>query len=319
MTFVCELEFFQFDLFSMKVSSFAFSVAAVSSTVIQLDTHPEGYLGISYNLVGGSGDLPGWAPLIYTLDPELERTSRVVPGEVDITTVDNQHIIAQSFLRRAAGEREPYIPIGFGSAFATLFGHYMLIPMHRQLVIAPANPGDFVQGGRLVTTASTSEDHPQVRVSVSLLNSSQEPGSLVPSASSIASTDIHEFSIVTAVPEDSIPASIIQALFDDLRRRQIRIHPGYGFDGTITSFDIIGDLSDEILDSLPIIQFRIHTDSGNDIIIQLDGRDYIGPLDGGIRELLYRAGDMHFFGSNTLSKIALYIDNRNRIGFGEPL
>jgi len=36
--------------------------------------------------------------------------------------------------------------------------------------------------------------------------------------------------------------------------------------------------------------------------------------------LLLFSGDVYAFGLNTLSKVALYIDNSNKtIGFGEPL
>jgi hypothetical protein len=130
----------------------------------------------------------------------------------------------------------------------------------------------------------------------------------------------HIFDFDSFSPHDFVPASVVLGLYDDLRRRDIPCEPEFS-GGTISSFVIRGDLSDEVIDTFPIIQFRIHTDSGNDINIELDGRDYIGPLVAyGRRQLTLRAGRATAFGVNTLSRIALFIDNRDRtIGFGEPL
>ena len=292
--------------------------AGVYSTVIELNTNQEGHFLISLRVVGASG-VPLIVPLIHPLGEGLGERRRYNGEYLNITTANTESLITQNLLSGIPARPEDFIPIGFRSVFATDFARtYMMIPMHRQLVINPENPRTFVYESMLALTRSASDEYPQVRVSVSILNTAQGD-TFVPSAS-VDAAEIHEYLLATVDLGDFVPSSIIRALCDEIRRRQISYDPVYGFDGTIRGFDIIGDLSDEVIDTLPIVQYRIHTDSGNYVNIALDGRDYIGPLDGGIRELLLFSGDVYAFGLNTLSKVALYIDNSNKtIGFGEPL
>ena len=314
----------------MKILSFAITVAAVSSAVIPLDIHPDGFFQISYILMGNESDA-GVAQLILPRTAGVELPSHEVSGYMNISTVDNQYMIAPSFLRRFTGSAVSHIPMGFRSAFARNFvSTYLLIPKHGQFVINPISPEDFVFGRELVTTTSTSALQPQVRVSVSILNSTQG-GTFVPMEASLSSTGIIEFVLATNTHSrsDSVPSSIVDALYNELRRGEIPLNALFWPTNTLKSFDIIGNLTDDILDTLPIIQYLIHTDSGNDVVIQLGGRDYVGPFDGRMRMVFIENPDedpnddfqvFRAIGLNTLSKIALYIDNRNRtIGFGEPL
>lgn len=305
-----------------KLIPLVFPVAAVATPMIfELNIHPVGYFVLNYNVVGRSGG-PFTAPLIHMLAEDLGPVS-VRDGEyLNITTVDNEHVITQSLLQPVPGTGEAIIPIGFQSVFATDFAMtYMMIPSNRQLIINPRDPREFVYGGILTTTRSTSENYPQVQVSVSLLLNTTRAltGDFIPSET-IESTAIHEFVIASVEEHDNVPESIIRALYDELERRGIPCDPGYGLDGSLRGIDIFGDLTDEVLETFPILQYRIHGDAGHDVIIQLDGRDYVGPSNDDLRELTLRSGDINAFGLNTLSRIALFIDNRDgTIGFGEPL
>jgi hypothetical protein len=294
-------------------------LSKISSTgVLELNTSSDGFFLLHYR---GAGGLSGVAPIIHAPGEFLSHTGRPLHGLLNITTVANEHIITPSFVNYHTESGMSLILAGFQSVFATRFARtYMMIPANRQLVLNPFNPADFVLDRLLTITRSTSDEHLQVRVSVSILNTTlAENGEYEPLAT-IESTGVNDFALQTVTPEDSFPPSIIQALYNALRPRGLRIDPGFGFDGTIRSFDFIGDLSDEVLDSFPIIQYRIHAGAGPDTIIRLYGRDYVGPLEGGIRELQFRSGDVYSLGLNTLSKVALYVDNLNRlIGFGEPL
>jgi hypothetical protein len=291
-------------------------LAAVACTVIELNTDRNGEMRISYRVLGDAGG-PYTAMLLQERDAAALQTFRRIDSGLNITSVDNEHVITPGVSYRIPRINEMFIAIGFNSRFAADVAHqYMLIPKNRQLVINPPNPREFVYEGELVTTRSTSDDHLQVRVSVSFLNRPQGD-SLVPRSEPM---QIHEFGLSFHSDKDFVPASILQALYDELHRRGIDCDRGRGGDGSLMGFHISGDLTDEVIDRFPIIQYRIHTDSGNDVAIELDGKDYLGPLEGDTREvLLFSDGDF-CLGFNTLSKIALFVDNRNRtIGFGEPL
>jgi hypothetical protein len=88
----------------MKILSFAITVAAVSSAVIPLDIHPDGFIQISYILMGNESDA-GVAQLILPRTAGVELPSHGVSGFMNISTVDNQYMIAPSFLRRFTGSR----------------------------------------------------------------------------------------------------------------------------------------------------------------------------------------------------------------------
>ena len=294
-------------------------VTTVFSTVIELNTEPEGFLSIRYRFVGDPYG-PYQALLLHDAIPER---GRLDGSDLILNTVDDEQITCPSLLYYIPGTLLLCIATGFNSVFATHFATtYMMIPSNRQLIINPANPRDFVNNGILPTARSTSEHIPQVGVSVSLLNTTPraQDGAIIPSEI-IESTETYDFVVATAKREDYVPQSIIVALHDDLERRGIPCDPDYGTDGTMTGIDIFGDLTDETIDTFPIIQYRIHGEAGEDILIQLVGRDYVGPLDDDLREVRLRSGDaLNGFGLNTLSKVALFIDNRNRtIGFGDPL
>ena len=300
----------------------ALSVAIVSSTVIELNTHEDGFLMMSYTVAGETVGASSLAVLIHSPVENLEGLEQPAGGLLNFTTVDNQHIITSNFLHSHPESRTSMILARFGSVFATEFARsYMMIPKNRQFVIDPANPRDFVYEGFLATTTSTNDEFLQVQVSVSIMNTTRSAaGEFVP-LETMASTGTHDFALNTVVPEDSFPQSIIQILYDDLAQRGIPMDAYRDIESFLVgTFEIIGDLSDEVIDTFPIIQYRIHCDGGQDATIQLTGRDYIGPFDEGIRELLFRSGDGNSLGLNTLSHFALYVDNGNRtIGFGEPL
>ena len=195
-----------------------------------------------------------------------------------------------------------------------------MIPSHRQFVINPGNPQAFVYDGILATTGSTSEHIPQVLITVSIVDSAQEQEVEIEALSALS---FQNYGLNTMDLQDSVPTAVLRTLYFDLLGRQIPCVRIFGDIGFISELHIVGDLSDEILDTFPIIQYRIHTDSGNDVVIRLDGRDYVGPFDGRIRKIQLRGDPQALtpsLGLTTLSKIALFVDNVNRtIGFGEPL
>ena len=302
----------------MKILSLAIFVAAVSSTVIELETSPIGNgFAFTYTFVGGNGD-------------RLRAYIRTVPipeeyseSMLNITTASNEAMIVPNFI----GERSRALRIvgtGFGTRFATNFANqWIMIPMHRQLIINPLNPSDFVYGGILGTTRSLNNDElgpPTVPVSVSILNMSQERNPDVPS--SVEGQQI-PFIIHSGLDLDIIPSIKMFAFINELESRGIQSFRTVRDDGSIGSI-AIGDLSDELIDTLPTIQYHVHCDSGTGVIINLFGRDYVGLRTGlGRRRELRLSSSLSeggLFGLPTLSNIALYIDNRNRtIGFGEPL
>ena len=307
--------------YSSAIVFSALSVAMVSSTVIEMNIHEEGYWELSGRVAGDPGANVSSALLVHAPAEFLEM-GPPFGGYLNITTVDNEHIIAPNFIRLHLESGAPLIPAGFRSVFATEFARsYMMIPKNRQFVIDPANPRDFVHEGFLATTTSTNDENLQVRVSVSIMRTTEsQNGGFVPSAT-MASTEIHDFLLVTSVTGDSFPQSIIQVLYTDLYLHGIPVVALLDpIDGLVKTFEIIGDLPDDVIDEFPIIEYRIHCDGGQDKMIQLHGHDYIGPLFNDRRGLRFHSGDVNFLGLDTLSEFALYVDNGNRtIGFGEPL
>lgn len=72
------------------------------------------------------------------------------------------------------------------------------------------------------------------------------------------------------------------------------------------------------------IRYHVLTDSGTDVMIHLYGRDYVGPKspeDNRRRlEVISVPSTEFVLGRTTLSKIALFVDNRAKtIAIGEPL
>jgi hypothetical protein len=303
--------------------SAALSVAIVSSTVIELNTNSDGLFVLSYRIVGDDSDATSSAPLMLLPRTFFNQVDQGVGGLLNITTIGNEEIITPSFLDIPEWHSSAVIPAGFESIFATQFARtYLMIPMHRQFVIDPENPGDFVYGGFLATTRSTDENFAQVRVSVSVLNTTgDQTGEFVMPSAMLQSTQIYDFLINTVSPRDLVPPSIVRALYDDLERRQIPLSPVHNSDGLVRNFQIVGDLPDGVINTFPVIQYRIQIDSGADAIIQVNAEDYVGPLVHNRRDLLFRSEDrLLSLGLTTLSKIALFVDNGNRtIGFGEPL
>jgi|LauGreDrversion4_2_1035121.scaffolds.fasta_scaffold98721_2 hypothetical protein len=302
--------------FNMKILSFGISFAAVSSSVIELDTSPLGFgFAFSYSIVGGNG----LRMRAHICTDSNHRGEEYSESMLNITTANNEAMIVPNFI----GERSRILGIvstGFGSRFATeLANQWMMIPMHRQLILNPSNPSNFVYGGILGTTRSLSPDAFLVRVSVSILNVTQELLNLdVPSPVEGPSTS---FGISPGSRLDYIPSNQMRDLYFELQSRGIESYTTFHRDRSIAEISI-GDLSDEIIDTLPTIQYHVHCESGTSVIINLFGRDYVGPRSGRRRLLNLKSFpvDRGVFGQPTLSKIALYIDNRNRtIGFGEPL
>jgi hypothetical protein len=279
---------------------------------------------VNYTVVGISG-VQFTAPLIVGGHPTFPTSG----ARLIFTSVDDEHILTPAHLLYGVpGTNEACIYAGFGTAFATQFASsYMIIPTNLQLILDPENPQDYVYGGSLTTTTSTSDESLQVRLSVSMLNTTRnQVGEVVPSAL-LHSTEAENFLIGNPATEDYIPSSIIRALYDEIRQRQVRCDPGHDIDHNLVTFEIIGEFTDEVLDTFPIIDYQIQTDSGNAISIKLYGSDYFGPSyqDGPSHEnkrelLLYSGLRGNSVGLNTLSKVALFVDNRNRtIGFGDPL
>ena len=290
----------------------ALSIASctVSNTtaVIEMDTSPRGFV-LSYTLVGDPGGRHT-APIHSIVGRYRPRPDEHVFEFWNITTVENDHLIIPGLNPDGNGE----IRIAFGTQFAA---RYMLIPMNRKLVVNPHNPLDYIQGGTLVTTRSINDVFAEVRVSVSILNAHQDQDMGVVTSLS-AGSPTYDFSIAPGITDDFLPASVMQDLFSELQRRRIPSTPSYRA-GSIYALSLTGDLNEDIIESLPTIQYHIHTDSG--VIIQLYGRDYVGSRSTpfGRRLSLSAHATRGYFGQTTLSKIALFVDNHNRrIGFGEP-
>jgi hypothetical protein len=313
-------------MLSFKLASL---IAVVSSTVFELNTTSEGFV-IPYIVVGSGSYQLLTIPIVTVYDGFLAQyraRHSTVRREWMMRAVEGEHYIVDDL----STEGRNAIMATFDSIFATQFARtYMMIPMHRQLVVNPSNPRDFVYGGQLETIRSTSDQHLRVRVSVAILDTEQDAQSHVAFNPPVSTPEnVYDFSIATGFPEILVPESIMQALSDEIQRRGIvpvRIsRRSFMFASSNTiSLDIPGDVTDDLIDSLPTIQFCIHTDSGNRLFIRMYGRDYVGSIVSGRRQLLVRSSSSTngrgFFGRTFVSKIALFVDNENRtIGFGEPL
>ncbi len=305
-----------------KLASF---IAVVSSTVIELNTTSQGFV-IPYRVA--SSDQLLTIPIVTVYDgySVLFPAGPSARRELTLTTVDNDRVIVEDLSAAVSNA----MIASFDSTFATQIARtYMMIPMHRQLVVNPSNPRDFVYGGQLETIRSTSDRFLKVRVSVEILDSEQDAQTQVFNPPVSTPENVYDFTIATGFDEILVPELIMQALSDEIQRRGIvpvrvsRRSFMFASSNTI-SLDIPGDVTDDLIDSLPTIQFCIHTDSGNRLFIRMYGRDYVGSIVSGRRQLLVRSSSTTngrgFFGRHFVSKIALFVDNENRtIGFGEPL
>jgi hypothetical protein len=307
----------------MLYFTIALFVAIVSSTVFELNTTSEGFV-IPYRVVGGGSNQLMTIPIVTVYDgySVLQPSRHFVRNDWMLTTVDGDHYIVADL--STAGRRS--IIATFNSSFATEFAQtYFMIPMHRQLVINPSNPEEFVYGGQMETFRSTSDQYLKVRVSVEVLNirnDERRQTEVHPTTS-----PIYDFAIATGFDDIFVPEPVLMDLRDAIQRRGIYLATRWSSSRRSITLEMSGDMSEEIIDSLPTIQFRIHNDSGNDVMILLYGRDYIGPAalgDIGRRQLLVRSSSSTngegLFGRSFVSKVALFVDNVNRIiGIGEPL
>ena len=291
------------------------AIPVVSNAVIELDTTNAGF-AFSYSVVGGSSGFE-----MAVLWTEFGHEEPVQDGFWFITTLHNTSLIVRSLSDVNLGGRS-YVAANFESRFSTDFAHqWMMIPMHRQLVINPSNPNDFVKDGILSITRSLSDNMLSVRVSVSILNSTQAAQQQVEMGSLPVEAVIHDFQIAASRAADNVPPVILRELHDELERLSIPCRPIF-VNGYIMMIELPENLTDAQIESFPTIQYRVHSDSGKDAVIQLYGPDYVfrrSENDSlGLR--IYSDPHANGFGLTTLSKIALFVDNVNRtIGFGEPL
>jgi hypothetical protein len=293
----------------MTPLAFICLVSSVSSfVIIELDDN----FMVPYTIVGGSGERFFWQ---VNADFPRRELFLVGPSQVqrNISHYGQGTMLIPDYYRHYS----------LVSSFAGLgwFGNrYMLIQQNRQLIVNPPNPRDFVYGGVLTTTRSLNDSHPRLRVSVSIVDVASQD-SILDSRSLEGTTPSHEFTLCTWRDADSVPSSIMMALLQELERLEIQSFPLENRDGSIAMIWIVA--TDEVLDSLPTIRYHIHTDSGNGILIQLYGRDYVGPVGrDNRRQVLLESvnGGQELFGQATLSKVALFIDPTDKIiGFGEPL
>jgi hypothetical protein len=290
----------------------------VSSTVLDFNAASEGFV-VSYTIMGESTER-----LTLPINIDFDDGSRVWESGQDIyeywnlTTIDNAGLIVASLL--TPGESGPEFVSVFTNDFVT---HCILIPIHGQLVINPDNPEGFVRDGIWVRTRSTNDDFPQVSLSVSLV-----PNTLAtqgPTADGmIVSSQNFDYRINPTFKYDVVPSVLMMDLFNEFQRLGIDTTPTYLRDGRILCLAIDGNVTNEIIDSLPAIRYHVHTDSGTDVMIHLYGRDYVGPIspeDNRRRlEVISVPNTGFVLGRTTLSNIALSVDNRDKtIAIGEPL
>lgn len=212
---------------------------------------------------------------------------------------------------RDDNEQRGIIGGSFSSSFAGAVSRYMLTP--DGLIINPYNPTDFVYPGSMVYVPSASNEQPRLFASVRLSDTIEQVGSGTELAG--------EFSLNPASSHDRLPIEIVENLLRRIRALQIRTEVAYIGDSIVNIH--IPDCTPDSIERFPTLLFTIRSNDENVGVIRLTGSDYIRYTNINMISCdltIAATGNNFSIGSNTLSKIVIYIDNEQRvIGFADPI
>jgi hypothetical protein len=257
------------------------------------------HLGSNHNVFNDRGfeSKPDWIPVDrLAIGPIVVEYTGNVPTDIPLDELESFRVVA-------AGPR---------SSFANVTGSFLFNPINQtsaQLVLGPNNASAYAYQGEMFYARTLSPEEWLLPISVGIVGSPMRD----PQPCLFDSTSVPFV----------VPRATLNSVYERIRDLRIDAYVTYYPSPDYpTSIRIRSNISEEILDEFPIIQFAITDDNHNLVsIAQVHPREYVD---------IYQSRAYIWFESRgeegcvltpiVLRKLVLHFDAvNNRVGFGDPL
>ena len=221
---------------------------------------------------------------------------------------------------------ETYLPtadIGVGprSNLLQIVGSFIITPTSNitgQLIINPRNPSIHAFGGQIFYATTRNESTWTVPIAVRAIPADNPYRANDP-------VDPDQFHICTVEADRGylwVPEEVYGVFLNAVS--QLNIRSSFSQMGQRIQFMILHDLTDELIHSLPSIQYLVMDDTGLAVTIQvMSPSTYLGPYigDDSPRTVRIRFGNMPCdLAPKVLNRVLVHVDGVNRrLGFAEPM